>query len=598
MATPATTANELLETAILSVVVTRFVNLGDSTSRRLLLIKFEGQPASEAIGNLNNHNLLHRQNSNAPTDDEVYLPSAGAFQLCGNPQFRDQARTAATIVLHTLKQMFKGDHKKEGFVLEDLERHVKDIYPNRQIESATLKLGLYLARDLRVLGSYRVNSPAETEVVWFQIGESVIGMANPDAEWDRVMVGYRLPATAQNSVGPSQQLVEVKRVVQVQDRKEPAEWERIGPLGGGGQSDVFLVRSRKRVAERANSLSAIRTALDGDKRADLAKAIWSYARPDLVSELGALKVFKIPPESGNALTPLSGSTAFEAVERFKNEVTVLGHDRPGLPRLLDHSVAERWVVTEYFPEGTLERHSGKFRGNALGALAAFRSLVQTVASLHRDGYIHRDIKPPNVFIRKDDELVLGDFGIVYLPNTADRITRTGERVGPRDYMPQWANLGVRHEKVEPCFDVYMLGKLLWAMVDGRMFLPREYQNRAEFDLTKTFPNDPDMFLVNRILGKCVVEDSGKCLSSAQELLLIVDTAVSAMNRGGQLLTSGVPRPCRVCGTGFYQPQSLHQGQSVGMIRIWTGGSDTVRIGVQTFACDSCGHIAFFKSTPR
>jgi hypothetical protein len=142
MATPATTANELLETAILSVVVTRFVNLGDSTSRRLLLIKFEGQPASEAIGNLNNHNLLHRQNSNAPTDDEVYLPSAGAFQLCGNPQFRDQARTAATIVLHTLKQMFKGDHKKEGFVLEDLERHVKDIYPNRQIESATLKLGL------------------------------------------------------------------------------------------------------------------------------------------------------------------------------------------------------------------------------------------------------------------------------------------------------------------------------------------------------------------------------------------------------------------------------------------------------------------------
>jgi serine/threonine protein kinase len=261
-------------------------------------------------------------------------------------------------------------------------------------------------------------------------------------------------------------------------------------------------------------------------------------------------------------------------------------------------VAERWVVTEYFPEGTLERHSGKFRGNALGALAAFRSLVQTVASLHRDGYIHRDIKPPNVFIRKDDELVLGDFGIVYLPNTADRITRTGERVGPRDYMPQWANLGVRHEKVEPCFDVYMLGKLLWAMVDGRMFLPREYQNRAEFDLTKTFPNDPDMFLVNRILGKCVVEDSGKCLSSAQELLLIVDTAVSAMNRGGQLLTSGVPRPCRVCGTGFYQPQSLHQGQSVGMIRIWTGGSDTVRIGVQTFACDSCGHIAFFKSTPR
>jgi serine/threonine protein kinase len=38
--------------------------------------------------------------------------------------------------------------------------------------------------------------------------------------------------------------------------------------------------------------------------------------------------------------------------------------------------------------------------------------VQTVAALHQEGYVRRDIKPANVFIRTNDELVLGDFGIL------------------------------------------------------------------------------------------------------------------------------------------------------------------------------------------
>jgi hypothetical protein len=115
--------------------------------------------------------------------------------------------------------------------------------------------------------------------------------------------------------------------------KKPADWEEIKPLGGGGQSDVFLVRNRERQSERANCLKGIRSALDGDKRAELAVAIWSYARPDLPSELGALKVFKIPPEDPARLAPIPGSREYEAIERLKNEVAVLSQNRPGLPRL-------------------------------------------------------------------------------------------------------------------------------------------------------------------------------------------------------------------------------------------------------------------------
>jgi serine/threonine protein kinase len=264
---------------------------------------------------------------------------------------------------------------------------------------------------------------------------------------------------------------------------------------------------------------------------------------------------------------------------------------------LDSNEGERWIVTEYFPGRTLEHHPLKYRGKVSLALIAFRSLVQTVASLHKGSYVHRDIKPANIFIANDDELVLGDFGIVYRPDSQDRLTESGERVGPRDYIAPWTNLGVRHESVHPRDDVYMLGKLLWSMVDGHAVLPREYHKHPEyeFDLTKTFPDDPHMHLVNALLDKCVVERADQCLPGAQELLPWVDEVLGIVMRGGQLLREGVPRPCRVCGKGFYKALEFQAGfSSRPALRFWVGGSDTVTVNVYPLACGYCGHIQLFR----
>jgi serine/threonine protein kinase len=375
-------------------------------------------------------------------------------------------------------------------------------------------------------------------------------------------------------------------------------WQVIKPLGEGGQSNVYLVRTPARVAERSKCLEDIRISLDGDRRDLLATSIVSFARQDHISELGALKIFKIP--AGDTLSPLPDSEQYEAIERLKNEVAVLRQDMSGLPKLLDANVDENWIVTEYFPEGSLSRNRSKYKGNVALGLRAFRSLVRTVARLHQDGYVHRDIKPANIFIRRDDQLVLGDFGIVYLPNDQERLTQTGEKVGPRDNMPQWANLGGRQDKVDTCFDVYMLGKLLWLMLDGRPILPREYHNRPDFDLTKSFPNDPEMYFVNRILDRCVVEEADKCLSSAGDLLLMVDEMLTIIGHGGQMLGPHIPRPCRVCGKGVYKPEHWRAGSrlaEVGQIRIWqpSDASGLDRLLVRTFVCDNCGHIEFFKT---
>jgi serine/threonine protein kinase len=563
---------EQLETAILADVVTQFASSWQSTSRFSILVKYEGHPAWQAIANLTSRNIIRKSDVNKPTDEEEYLPTAAAFELCGNAELLTKAKTATTVVLHTLKQMFKGERKKkEGFSFEDFQRHVNDIYPGNNFDPADLKLGLYLAKDFNVLSVYGSDVK---QVGQFQISETPISMANPDKEWDRVMAAYK----------PRQLLEDAISTTLPND-----QWEKVRPLGRGGQSDVFLVRSPERVAERASCLQRIRTALDGDKRAELADAMWSYSRPDSLSELGAMKVFKIREDSSEQ----------QALDRLKQEFEVLKQNRPGLPKLLDSNESERWIVTEFFANGTLEDNILRYKGKPALALKALLSLVNTVAQLHDEGIVHRDIKPANVFVKQDDELVLGDFGIVFLPDQPARLTRTNESVGPHDYMPPWADIGGRLEKVDCNFDVYMLGKLLWCMVSGRLVLRREWFRQPQNDISVIFRDDPHAYMINTILEKCVVERQQDCVG-IHDLRAMVIAFVSVIDQGDQLLQKEVPRPCHVCGTGTYQPELLQQDNPVLGLRFWhqPGSSTTSTMTARVFTCDRCGHMAVFKSAPR
>jgi len=225
----------------------------------------------------------------------------------------------------------------------------------------------------------------------------------------------------------------------LEDERDPKQ-KRI--LGRGGQGTVYLARSPKwaeqrRVLDRAVREQLIQTGSGQYKPIDLAKCLLQLGNPDPVENLGALKEFKIPSDDKEQ--------EGKAVGRLESEIRALKEVRhPAVLKLLHSNLGQRFIVTEYHREGTLDRHLNRYQGNVLAALEAFGALVDGVVAIHKHGAIHRDIKPENIFVAKSGDLVLGDFGIVFLQaGQENRLTSTFERVGSHFWMAPWAYDNVR-----------------------------------------------------------------------------------------------------------------------------------------------------------
>jgi serine/threonine protein kinase len=210
-------------------------------------------------------------------------------------------------------------------------------------------------------------------------------------------------------------------------------------------------------------------------------------------------------------------------QRLSEEIRAMASfSHPNLIRLLtaDPGTPPRWFIMEYYSKGTLEENCREFLGKPLRALEALRPIVEGVSLLHRHEtiHIHRDIKPKNVFVSKQGQLVLGDFGIVFTkPDDRTRLTKPGEAPYSRDWIPEW----VRHRSLEefsPKVDVYMLAKVLYYMLANRNVLPSQLDDK-DFDLREMFPDAKGIGEVYDLLTTCIVSKEASCQpNDAGELL--------------------------------------------------------------------------------
>ena len=84
---------------------------------------------------------------------------------------------------------------------------------------------------------------------------------------------------------------------------------------------------------------------------------------------------------------------------------------------------------------------------------------------HQRGFVHRDVKPANIFVGPDDHVTLTDFGIAKAASETQQLTRTGMLIGTPEYMsPEQAEGGT----VDHRTDLYALGVVLYQMLAGRV----------------------------------------------------------------------------------------------------------------------------------
>ena len=110
--------------------------------------------------------------------------------------------------------------------------------------------------------------------------------------------------------------------------------------------------------------------------------------------------------------------------------------------------ADPWIVMEYVPSRSLQDILA-----ADGPLPPVRAaevglgVLNALRAAHRNGVVHRDVKPGNVLIGEDGRVVLTDFGLATVPGDPN-VTRTGLVLGSPAYIsPERARDGRRSPRI-------------------------------------------------------------------------------------------------------------------------------------------------------
>jgi serine/threonine-protein kinase len=155
------------------------------------------------------------------------------------------------------------------------------------------------------------------------------------------------------------------------------------------------------------------------------------------------------------------------IERFRREAkNAAGLSHPNIVSIYDRGEAEGtyYIAMEYL-DGRSLKELILARGGAPVSVAVdyARQILSALRFAHRNGIVHRDIKPHNVLVDPEGHVKVTDFGIARAG--ASQMTEEGSIIGTAQYLsPEQA----RGTQVDQTSDLYSLGIVLYEMLTGEV----------------------------------------------------------------------------------------------------------------------------------
>ncbi len=216
----------------------------------------------------------------------------------------------------------------------------------------------------------------------------------------------------------------------------------------------------------------MQTGNNDDLNTLVGKSLGQFRIVERIGVGGMATVFKAYQPNLDRYVAIKVLPAYHArdpvfVKRFVQEARAVAKlIHPNILQIHDFGDQDNitYIVMEYVEGGTLKDRLKR----ALPVPEAIDYMIQAAEGLdcaHRNGIIHRDVKPANMLLRKDGYLLLSDFGIAKILEGTTNLTRVGTGIGTPQYMSPEQGTG---QAVDRRSDIYSLGIVLFHCLAGRV----------------------------------------------------------------------------------------------------------------------------------
>lgn len=213
----------------------------------------------------------------------------------------------------------------------------------------------------------------------------------------------------------------------------------------------------------------------------------------------------------------------EFSERFLREAQIVSRlQHHNIVTVYDVGIHEgyHYLSMEYIPGKELRE--AKYDLSKSEVVRITKEVAKALEYAHKNGFIHRDVKPENIMLHDNGErVVLMDFGIARMTQHDMSMTKTGKVIGTPHYMSpeQTKGLAVDHRA-----DIYSLGVVMYQMLAGR--LPYDAETPVAVGIkhiSEPIPLlPPGLEMFQTIINTCMSKDPTHRYQSAGELIAALD----------------------------------------------------------------------------